>query len=103
VESFQEKYGIATPSSTGYGRVGPLTQAKVNQIISNSQYLISNGGSGSSSFSSQSSTSSALTPSASSMSRSDLIAYIKAQIIALQKQLVILLQELVKIKMQGRN
>lgn len=33
VEDFQTKYNITTPTSAGYGRVGPLTRAKLNEIF----------------------------------------------------------------------
>jgi peptidoglycan hydrolase-like protein with peptidoglycan-binding domain len=33
VKRFQEKYGIATPGDPGYGRVGPLTRAKLNSLV----------------------------------------------------------------------
>jgi len=32
VKKFQEKYGIATSDSAGYGRVGPATRAKLNEL-----------------------------------------------------------------------
>lgn len=34
VQDFQVKYGIATQASAGYGRVGPLTRAKLNTLFS---------------------------------------------------------------------
>lgn len=33
VKKFQEKHGIARAGQAGYGRVGPLTRAKVNQLL----------------------------------------------------------------------
>ena len=33
VGKFQEKYGIAKPGESGYGRVGPKTRAKVNELM----------------------------------------------------------------------
>lgn len=36
VQAFQRKYGIVssgTPATTGYGRVGPLTRAKLNELF----------------------------------------------------------------------
>jgi hypothetical protein len=33
VKAFQEKYGIATSGSAGYGRVGPATRAKLNELF----------------------------------------------------------------------
>lgn len=32
VKKFQEKYGIAAPGVPGYGRVGPKTRAKINEL-----------------------------------------------------------------------
>lgn len=34
VQDFQVKYGIASQESAGYGRVGPLTRAKLNTLFS---------------------------------------------------------------------
>jgi len=33
VQKFQEKYGIAGPGDPGYGYVGPMTRAKLNEIF----------------------------------------------------------------------
>ena len=33
VKNFQEKYGIASSGIPGYGRVGPKTRAKLNEMI----------------------------------------------------------------------
>ena len=35
VQKFQEQYGIASPGTTGYGRVGPKTRAKINELSGN--------------------------------------------------------------------
>lgn len=35
VQKFQEKYGIAKPGEPGYGRVGPKTRAKINELMGN--------------------------------------------------------------------
>ena len=35
VKKFQEKYGIASPGTSGYGNVGPKTRAKLNELYGN--------------------------------------------------------------------
>jgi len=35
VQAFQDKYGIAGPGDAGYGRVGPKTRAKLNELFNN--------------------------------------------------------------------
>jgi len=33
VQKFQEKYGIASSGTAGYGRVGPATRTKLNELF----------------------------------------------------------------------
>lgn len=69
VKRFQEKYGIANSGDAGYGTVGPMTRAKLNELTSGSA--------------------AATAPAASTN-----VAALQSQIQALQQQLVQLLAQL---------
>jgi len=77
VERFQCKYLLicsGSPSSNGYGLVGPKTTTKINEFFSG--------------------TSSSTTNGSSTLSEQQLVEKLKAQIKALQEQIVILLSKL---------
>jgi hypothetical protein len=101
VQAFQLKYAITTvgtPGTTGYGVVGSKTRAKINQMIQDSRFMIQEEGTGTplpQTVTGQAN-SNCVQPT---MTREQLVAYIKAKIAELQQQLVVLLQELVKAKM----
>jgi len=96
--------GSSVPYGSGF--VGQRTLARINQLITqNLQLTTGNGGASSPSVSSPvpplgtlnlSLGTSSSTPT---LTRDQLIASLKAQIIAIQQQLVVLLQELVRVRM----
>jgi peptidoglycan hydrolase-like protein with peptidoglycan-binding domain len=92
VQQFQIKYSITAPGSvaTGYGLVGSKTRAKINELggtYNQSAKLLSEQNLG------------GQATGTTSMTREQLVAYIKGKIAELQAQLIVLLQELVKAKM----
>jgi peptidoglycan hydrolase-like protein with peptidoglycan-binding domain len=95
VQDFQLKYKIVQPQIYGFGLVGPKTKAKINELIlvynSQIKYPQSYIGSGGTS---------AASSSSAKITREQLVAQIREQIKKLQEQLVYLLGELVKVRMQ---
>jgi len=85
--------GSSVPYGSGF--VGQRTLARINQMIQQ-------GGSSSSVSSSPSLNPVPSTLNTSPLTREELIAQLKAQIIAIQQQLVVLLQELIKVRMGER-
>ncbi|MEK7566211.1 MAG: peptidoglycan-binding protein, partial [Patescibacteria group bacterium] len=86
VQRFQETYGIASPSTPGYGEVGPSTRGKLN-------YFISYGG-----IYSPSTYSTSTTTSTKPLSKAELIAQLKELIRQIEVRILVLLEQLKKLK-----
>ena len=82
VQRFQEMNGIAGPSTTGYGDVGPLTRSKLNY------YLSYRGTYSPSTYST----------STKPLSKTELIAQLKALIAQIEAKIIVLLKQLQALK-----
>ena len=86
IRRFQEKYGIAKKGNGGYGIVGPMTRAKINELLSETSVSPSIGGN---------------KTSQNASVQAQNVMEIKAQIQVLQQKLVQLLMQLMQ-ELQGK-
>jgi len=86
VQRFQETYGIASPSTPGYGEVGPSTRSKLNYFISYRGTY------------SPSTYSTSTTTSTKPLSKAELIAQLKELIRQIEARILVLLEQLKKLR-----
>ncbi len=86
VEKFQEKYGIAKAGEPGYGQVGPLTSAQINNLLT----VVTNSAASSS------------TTKIISSGNSQLVQSLKAQITTIQQKILDLLKEEIQLLTSGQ-